>query len=249
MDERPYETAEPITVDSQKPVAYDTEGRPLYAAPVSDPPMQPQVVHMTRAVMPEVAEIPAEVKRRNAESRELYPMLNLSDQEYIISEVHRHPIAIWLPILLGGFMIALIISMMINYSYVVELLGWTGMPSPGMMLLVGTSFAALIGLSVYAAVWIHLQNTFFLTNESVIQEIQTGLFSHNEQTVSLGNIEDASYTQNGVVASMFDYGSIRLSTEGDETTYRFEFVHHPKQEIAKLNNAIEAFKNGRPVEG
>jgi hypothetical protein len=47
---------------------------------------------------------------------------------------------------------------------------------------------------------------------------------------------------------MFDYGSIRLSTEGDETTYRFNYVTAPKKQIAILNNAVEAFKNGRPVD-
>ncbi|MEI6850578.1 MAG: PH domain-containing protein, partial [Candidatus Saccharibacteria bacterium] len=83
---------------------------------------------------------------------------------------------------------------------------------------------------------------------SVIQEIQLSLFSKNEQTVSLANIEDASYIQENFIQQLFDYGSIRLSTEGDETTYRFNYVASPKQHIAKLNNAVEAFKNGRPVE-
>jgi uncharacterized membrane protein YdbT with pleckstrin-like domain len=99
----------------------------------------------------------------------------------------------------------------------------------------------------YIAVWIYNSNRFFLTNESVIQEIQTGLFSHYEQTVSLVNIEDASYVQQGVFQAMFNYGAIRLSTEGDETTYRFSYVANPKQQIATLNNAVESFKNGRPV--
>jgi hypothetical protein len=38
-----------------------------------------------------------------------------------------------------------------------------------------------------------------------------------------------------------------LSTEGDETTYRFNFVADPKRHIAILNDAVEAFKNGRPL--
>jgi hypothetical protein len=96
---------------------------------------------------------------------------------------------------------------------------------------------------------VYNNNRFFLTNESVIQEIQFSLFSKREQTVSLANIEDASFRQQGILQSMLDYGSIRLSTEGDETTYRFPYVAHPKKEIALLNNAVEAFKNGRPVEG
>jgi hypothetical protein len=48
---------------------------------------------------------------------------------------------------------------------------------------------------------------------------------------------------------LFNYGLIRLSTEGDETTYRFNYASSPKKHIAVLNNAVEAFKNGRPVNG
>ncbi|MNG38312.1 hypothetical protein D3C84_1259690 [compost metagenome] len=50
-----------------------------------------------------------------------------------------------------------------------------------------------------------------------------------------------------MLQSILNYGSIRLSTEGDETTYRFKYVANPKEQIALLNNAVEAFKNGRPV--
>ena len=97
------------------------------------------------------------------------------------------------------------------------------------------------------ALWIYLQNQFFLTNESVIQEIQESLFSRHEQTVSLGSIEDASFRQSGIIQTVFNYGTIRLSTEGEETTYIFHFVARPREQIAVINNAIEDFKNGRPV--
>src|SRR5690606_38669616 len=85
----------------------------------------------------------------------------------------------------------------------------------------------LILIGSFISVYVYLQNKFFLTNESVIQEIQHSLFSKHEQTVSLANIEDASYRQEGILQHMFNYGSIRLSTQGDETTYRFNYVTNP----------------------
>jgi uncharacterized membrane protein YdbT with pleckstrin-like domain len=106
----------------------------------------------------------------------------------------------------------------------------------------------LVGLGTFVAVWVYLQNQFYLTNESVIQEIQHSLFSRREQTVSLGSIEDASFKQSGILQTLLNYGTIRLSTEGEETTYRFAYVANPRKQVATLNNAIEAFKNGRPVE-
>ena len=74
------------------------------------------------------------------------------------------------------------------------------------------------------------------------------LFSKKEQTISLLNIEDASFRQSGLLQTFLNYGSLRLSTQGDETTYRFNYVADPGRQVALLNNAIEAFKNGRPVD-
>ena len=111
-------------------------------------------------------------------------------------------------------------------------------------------FIALMALALIigiVATVIYRGNKFFLTNESVIQHLQHGIFSRKEQTISLTNIEDASFTQHGILQHMFNYGLLRLSTEGDETTYRFPYAGSPSKLISVLNNAVEAFKNGRPV--
>lgn len=235
--------------ESPQPVAYDSNGRPLYAAPpVQAQPAPPQVVHFSRAVEPVEPEITPEVKKRHEESTRRFPSLNLSEAEYVISAVRRHPIGLIMP--LGGavFLVALTASLMVNYDLIVASMGIFNPIPFETILFVGSLFILLFLLGGYIAYWIYINNRFFLTNESVVQEIQTSLFARHEQTVSLTNIEDASYVQHGLLQTLLDYGSIRLSTEGDETTYRFNYVTHPKQQIATLNNAVEAFKNGRPVD-
>lgn len=235
---------------SQKPVAYDAQGRPLYAAPPqthqqTTPPPQ-QVVHMARRVEPVKQTIPESIKMRHEESLRKYPGINLSANEYIVSVVNRHPIGLVLPIAVTVFLIAMVIAMAINYPLIAQSMNISNIgivPALIMSLLL----VILFSIGGYVAVWIYMQNKFFLTNESVIQELQTGIFNKKEQTVSLANIEDASFTKHGLLQYLFNYGSIRLSTQGDETTYRFSYVANPKQQIAILNNAVEAFKNGRAV--
>lgn len=231
--------------DYTQPVAYDKQGRPLYAHPpvTSQPAAPEQFVHMTRAIDPVEPTISESTKRRHEESVNKYPSLNLSEGEFIISAVRRHWIGLIGPVLVGGFLAALVLAGLVSYPLLVP----SNNPPFEAVLLPAILMLVLIGLATYIVVWVYMNNKFFLTNESVIQEIQTSLFAHNEQTVSLQNIEDASYTQTGILPILFNYGSIRLSTEGDETTYRFNYVSNPKNQIALLNNAIEAFKNGRPV--
>jgi len=229
--------------DYDQPVAYDKDGRPLYAHPPQTPSPQHQVVQVTRPLDPAAPVITPELMKKHQDSVAKHPTLNLSEGEYIISEVRRHWIGLFGSIIVGALLAALVIIGLAMYPTLVP----SGNPPFDALLLPAALLLVLIGLGTYIVVWVYLNNKFFLTNESVIQEIQTSLFARNEQTVSLSNIEDASYTQSGILQLIFNYGSIRLSTEGDETTYRFHYVSNPKKQIALLNNAVEAFKNGRPV--
>ncbi|HEY5695672.1 MAG TPA: PH domain-containing protein [Candidatus Saccharimonadales bacterium] len=216
--------------------------------PQPDQPAEPRQVYIARPVVPAEQPLSDEVKRRHAISAEKYPSLNLSDAEYIISAVRRHPIGMAAPVILTVLIISFIASVLINFSIIMNALGIYAPPPFGTVLLIGLLLMAAVAVGGYISIWIYTNNRFYLTNESVIQEIQTGLFSRHEQTVSLENIEDASYYQSGIIQVLFNYGSIRLSTEGDETTYRFSYVANPKEQIATLNNAVEAFKNGRPIQ-
>lgn len=233
-------------IDYDQPVTYDKDGNPLYARPPKDSELKPQqVVHVARPLDPAEQVVSEELLKKHQDSVAKHPTLNLSKGEYIISEVRRHWIGLFGSLIVGGFLAAMVLVGLAMYPMLVP----NAEPSVDALLLPSLLLLVLIGLGTYIVAWVYQNNKFFLTNESVIQEIQTSLFARNEQTVSLSNIEDASYTQSGVFQLLFNYGSIRLSTEGDETTYRFQFVSNPKHQIALLNNAVEAFKNGRPVDG
>lgn len=275
--------------DYTKPVAYDAEGRPLYAhpptqpnpvaVPLPPPPVvplkteqpshvtkapeaqpghnydprtrvqygnEPGVRHVTRPVEPAPMAISEELKQKCDKSRKRYPFLNLSEGEYVILAVRRHPIGLVAPI--GSTVLALMLIFGLTAVYTGMTMANPGLPASGDVMLISILLALLVTIFGYFAVWIYIQNKFFLTNESVVQEIQTSLFAKREQTVSLGSIEDASFKQSNFIQTFFNYGTLRLSTEGDETTYRFQYVSEPKKQVAVLNNAIEAFKNGRPVD-
>jgi hypothetical protein len=248
-------------------IAVDEHGTPLPnqpafiptsadAAQVPQPqpqPTQPQMVYMSRPLDPAAPEVTEEARRRHEDSKRRFPHLNLSEGEYIVRHVTRHPIGLLSIWAFVGIVVLLLFTILLAFSSagsgLATALGInvTQMPSLGIVAIPIALLTLLVLIGGYIATFIYLGNRFFLTNESVIQEIQLSLFAKREQTVSLGNIEDASYNQHGIIQTILGYGSIRLSTEGDETTYRFTFVNQPKEQIAILNNAVEAFKNGRPV--
>lgn len=240
--------------DYNQPVAYDAEGHPLYAHPPehakAETMIATQAVHMARPVEIGKPFISDSTKIKHDQSKQLYPSLNLSEGEYVIVAVKRHIIGIFLQLASSVALISLALSVLFNYDFIVKEFSLTGpLAKSAVVSLVILLVIILIGLFTYVAYFVYSNNRFYLTNESVIQQIQTGLFNRREQSISLGSIEDASYTQKGLLQEMIDYGSIRLSTIGDEMSYRFTYVAGPKKIIDILNSAVESFKNGRPVSG
>lgn len=203
----------------------------------------PKAVYVSRPMDPEHPTVSPETEKRHKESKDKYPNLNLSYGEYVISDVKRHPVGLAFIWIFTGFTIAALVAFA-----TVLLTDQRG--SLESLLALPLLFVAIL-MFVGGAIATHVfqANRFYLTNESVIQNVQNSLFNKRLQTVSLGNIEDASFTQDGILPHIFGFGSLRLSTEGDETTYRFNYASQPEKQIATLNNAVEAFKHGRPVEG
>lgn len=261
-----------------QPVAYDTEGRPLYHHPpqaaaspqptsiVTAQPTsyeghnfnprvraqyanEPDFVHTTRSHDPQVPQMSDALRRKSEESKRLYPFLNLSEGEFVMLRIRRHPIGLFIPVGITTLVLVLLAVALVLAPDFYSSSATTLVDLPPITTVIGGILLLMLftGLLGGIAIWVYLQNQFFLTNESVIQEIQHGLFSRHEQTVSLGSIEDASFKQYGILPNIFGYGLMRLSTEGEETTYRFNFVEDPKRQVAIVNNAVENFKNGRPV--
>ena len=235
--------------DYNKPVAYDAEGKPLYSHPPVIQSNIPPVVQVVRQATPSKPYISENVKQKHEDSLKKYPDLNLSEEEYVIAKVTRHQIGLFWHYVIGLMLVLAAIFAILNYSEIANILQISNSQSAEYIIIAPlVLFIMFVIMMVYANYYIYNSNRFYLTNESIIQQNQLSLFSRNEQTISLGNIEDASYSQPDIISQLFNYGAIRLSTEGDETTYRFTFVTDPKHYLNVLNDAIEAFKNGRPVD-
>lgn len=235
-----------------QPTAYDEFGRPLYLHPHEPNDQQqakePQVVYMSRAIDPLQQELSPEVLRRHEESTRKYPKLNLSDGEFVIAALKRHPVGL---VSAWAVIIAVVIAVLVLPTLVIS----SGtlpihLSANGSIMFAGSLFVMVIlGLvSGLMYTYVYEANKFYLTNESVIQLVQNSIFSKRSQIISLGSVEDVSYQRHGLVQTLLNYGTVRLSTEGEETTYVFHFVHYPEKQTRMLNDAVEAFKNYRPVE-
>jgi hypothetical protein len=207
------------------------------------------IVHVSRSLEPVGQVISPELELKNKRSKEMYPYLNLSPGEYVVKVAKRHPVGLALPALTSLIVAVMGIGLTAYSQTIIDNFNQAISIEIPTAILIMVSLVLVVGsvLGLIISYFVFTNNRLFLTNESIIQRIQISLFSKQEQAVSLSSVEDSSYKKDNIVEYFFDYGDIRLSTVGDETTYRLSYVSKPKEYMAVLDNAVESFKNGRPV--
>lgn len=175
-----------------------------------------------------------------------FSRLNLSPGEKVLREMKRHPIGV-LQIYVTSTLVMLALlfaaGALIRFSHTKDVVDGGSVAIPvGAILGIAGVLALLVVVIAAVAVRVYHGNRLYLTNESVIQRIQNSLLDVKEQQVPLGRIEDVSYEQRGMMQHMFNYGTIRLSTEGEETTYYFHYAMEPRDEAANIITAQEEYE-------
>ena len=91
-------TTRPEIIDGEN---FDPRLRSQYAN-------EPQVVHVAREIDPKPFTISDELKRKHEKSVQQYPNLNLSEGEYVILDIKRHPIGMLIPAIVSIFLVVII---------------------------------------------------------------------------------------------------------------------------------------------
>lgn len=205
----------------------------------------PHAVFRKRQTRTTRAQVTPEEQALHEEAKIKYPLLSLSPGEYVLETVRRHPIgliAIWG---VAGFLVILALALVplyaANLAAVADFLNTTPakLPTPAT---VATPALILVGFFLLGggiATYVYQQNRFYITTESIIQFVQYSLFNSKKQMVNLINVEDASADQTGILQQVLNYGTLRLSTQGEETIYHFRFVANPNQVVHHINDATE----------
>ena len=101
-------------------------------------------------------------------------------------------------------------------------------------------FATLWGMIVFF-VWISIGfayglhkwitwyfDSFVITNWRIINIDQRGLFSRSVSETNLRNIQDVTYEIHGLMATAFNYGSVKVQTAGSDGTLKISSIPEPK---------------------
>ena len=66
--------------------------------------------------------------------------------------------------------------------------------------------------------------------------------------IDLVSVEDVSFKQSGLFEHLFEVGTLRMSTIGDETTYIFKYLDTPTDELEIITHYVHVEKGEIPAD-
>lgn len=178
-------------------------------------------------------------KIRHERSVKDFPFLQLADDEYVEFAFKRAKICLFL--IYGGLVAALIA---VFIAFLIAILGQAGLDNMGrnfVYIILATLVAAAVITGIFATM-IYNGNRLFITNKRVIQKVMISPIASSTNMVDLQSVEDVSYSQKGLMEVMFHYGTFRLSTVGDETTYAFKYSDISSNDVKTISKMVTAAK-------
>lgn len=166
------------------------------------------------------------------------PLGHLDDDERFLGVIRKHPFGI-VSLYIGG---AVAIVAMIVFSILVI---------PQMHVINGTNLvgitvllSALIVLAVIfllISTYLYRQNKLILTDKNITQVLRFGLFSQKVSQLSMSNVEDVTAEQHGIFATMFNYGTVKIETAGEQINFVYTYCPNPRAVARQVLEAREAY--------
>jgi uncharacterized membrane protein YdbT with pleckstrin-like domain len=168
------------------------------------------------------------------------PLEVMQPEEHIICEIKRHPIGMLGMYLVTGVILIVfaVLALVIAPSILTSNRSTATAIGTVIFLLVA---CVIIGF-VFIANKVYWGNSWVVSSDSLTQITQTSLFSKQSSQLSLGNLEDVTTEQHGILAQLFKFGTLRVETAGERSKFILPYTPTPNYYAQKILAAREAFE-------
>ena len=172
------------------------------------------------------------------------PLAVMQPGEQVICEIKRHPIGL-LAVYLGSGLLLVVLAVVvfgIGPSVITSI-------SRSQILGVGGLLFCVVALLAFGFVFVankvYWGNRWVVTDDSITQISQTSLFDKQTSQLSLGNLEDVTVEQDGMLQHMYNFGLLRCETAGSRSKFVFPYCPNPNFYAKKILEARESFEQDR----
>lgn len=175
------------------------------------------------------------VNIRHERSKKDFPGIAFEKGEYVEFAFSRARVCF---LLIWGVTAACTILILLAFLF--TLMSQAMLDEMGLRFLFIILFALLAAVLICGIVAsrIYHGNKLFITNMHVIQMVMNSPISSSINIIDLSSVEDASFRQDTILQRIFGYGTFRLATIGDETTYTFKYSDISTKELKEVTKLI-----------
>jgi len=212
--------------DDQKPAPFGTY---LGKTPKQEPPKQPVQSPITEEAF----------SQRSPVFNPLGRVEHINHDEVRIADVRRH--------FFGLFLIYLqtVVALVLSVGLIIFLLpGAFGENNATVDSIVWFSalIVATLGLIFLAlATKIYNSNQLIITDINITQVLQVGLFSRKVSELTMENVEDVTAEQHGIFPTIFNFGTLKVETAGEQNNFIFKYCPNPNAYAKALQDARAAY--------
>lgn len=170
------------------------------------------------------------------------PLAVMQEDERVICEIKRHPIGMLLVYVSTG--IVLIVLAVLAFVVIPNTVDDSSSSVNTLAVLGFFIFLLLSLIFVFITNIVYWGNRWVITSDSITQFEQTSLFSKESSQLSLGNLEDAAAEKIGILATIFNFGTLKAETAGEREKFTLSFCPTPDVYAQKILAAREDFEQG-----
>jgi len=175
----------------------------------------------------------------------LFRFVEFDDNEELVAEIRKHPIGLFFIWSTGIFITAVIViatsllALNLN-NFGVGMVDESGTVK-AIILALGFLLAALSIIMTLVTAIIYRSSVVFVTNEKIAEVMYVSIFNRHIMQLGIGNVEDATVTQKGILPRLFDYGSMVIETAGEIANPAFTYVPRPNEYSQVITRAHEQY--------
>lgn len=176
------------------------------------------------------------------EGRKYFNFIEFDANEELVTEIRKHPFGLLLIFMTGAFVIAalMIIAVVVASIDLTGMLG-ANVASGFKPVALFASLLLIVGAAImtFIAAFLFRSNVIFVTSEKIAQVVYVSLFNRKISQLSIGDLQDVTVTQKGILAHLFNYGTLVVETSGEQQNYTFSYVPDPYQSSKLIVGAHE----------
>ena len=165
----------------------------------------------------------------NSKKVKFIELLEMDEHEQIVCQIRKHPVGLVSIYVTGLFIAAcVLIGGMVFGSWInnqSEL--QTSFSLGGIISLISIAVSLVVVFFTYVAGYIYQNNVIIVTTDKIAQILYKNLVDRKISQLSIGDLQDVTVEQVGLLARVFKYGTLIIETAGEQNNYNFTYAPYP----------------------